>query len=89
MTKFHFNGVTYSSKMEFFKSISPMDPNENYKTYYLRMCIKYIPGYKERYNMNLARYMKQRYNSDEQFRQTRLNIQKIYTFKKQQLISAH
>ena len=87
MTKFYFNGVTYQSKMDFCKSISPMNPNENYKTYYLRMCIKYTPGYKERYNMNLARYMKQLYNSDEQFRQTRLNIQKVYTFKKQQTFS--
>ena len=68
MTKFTIDGITYHSRFEYFNTIEPKKPEQNYKTYYTNMCKKYIPGFREKCNELTCTILTKRYQEDINFR---------------------
>ena len=67
MTKFTINGITYPSRLAYFLDIEPMRENEKYKSYYIRMCKKCIPGFHEKCNEITCTMLAKRYREDINF----------------------
>ena len=67
MTKFTIDGITYHSRFEYFNTIEPKKPEQNYKTYYMNMCKKYIPCLCEKCNEITCTVLARRYCEDENF----------------------